>query len=163
MYMATRNIYVGSSDEPIWSKAEDLAAKLKLSLAQYTTNAVAKYNELKTDEVDAEKIVVDIITPDRDYKKGFMGRWLISPDENVRVADDPYKDAGSAWAVGVTSKGNIAVYHYHSSGTWADLEIFRDFEAATSGDVVKGDMVLPQSVAAQAAQIMGSDFVYMLE
>jgi hypothetical protein len=164
--MANRNIYVSADQEATWQKSEEISTQMKISLSQYATQALESLNKVKEEELQNgpfEKIVVDIITRDRRYKKGFMGHWIIEPFEDLRVEDDGCNDAGSAWAVATTQGGKIAVYHFHCNGMWADLKIFDNFDDATAGDIMAGDIVLPKSVAADASERMGGDYVHMLE
>ncbi len=109
-------------------------------------------------EGDFTKIVVNIIERDREYQVGFMGQWVISPDEDMRAEDDECNDAGSAWAIARTKGGKIGAYHFHCNGAWSSLKFYDSLEEA-----VNGDEPVPQSVAAIASNRMGGDFVKMLD
>ena len=71
---------------------------------------------------------------DRHWVKAFVGRWLVSPGDEIR-SSEPGTDHGIAYGVALTQKGNIAMYAFHvNDGRPTTFEVYDSLDAAENDD-----------------------------
>lgn len=142
-----KTIYVREADTELWEEAEKLAGG---SLSGLIANALRRYveEEKLKEETGMETIQVDIGGYHNSKRAvEFVGRWLVSPGDDVRSAE-PQADAGAYYGVALTRRGNIAVYCAHvNEGFDATLEHYPSFEAAEKAGWPKDIMAEARSEA----------------
>jgi hypothetical protein len=146
-------VYVRDEDQELWRRAERLAGKGSLSAV--LTKALRGYIEAKEAErLGMERIELEFGSQDdQPYRKAFMGRWLVSPDNKNRFGDD----AGACYGVAQTKRGQIAVYQYHVNDRWPpSLTVYGSFAEAERAGV-------PKDLLAIAAEAAGDDYVEELD
>lgn len=86
--------------------------------------------------------------------EGFIGRWLVAPDDRETRTNEEGYDAGAYWGVALTQKGRIAVYTAHCNerfpGALADFDTLADAEGE-----------IPEDIYAMASSAIGQDYVIM--
>jgi hypothetical protein len=142
-----KTIYVREADTELWEEAEKLAGG---SLSGLIADALRRYIEEEKVKKELSMETIEVALGGRTYSArwvGFEGRWLVSPDEEMRTAEDHY-DAGAYYGVALTKKGNIAVYCAHVNGGFdATLDHYPSFEAAEADGVPKDILAVAKNEA----------------
>jgi hypothetical protein len=122
-----------------------------INLTKQPLRPVAASPELQPTE-DYESIEV-YVGKEPAVPVGFIGQWLVEPDEDeTRTGEEGY-DAGAYWGVALTQRGKIAVYTAHVNDGWpASLDVFDSLDDAESNGV-------PQDILAKAAIELGEERV----
>jgi hypothetical protein len=122
--MPIRTLYVRDEDLATWTSAETAAQQAGESLSQLV--AAALRNHLASAQPpngDLRHITVRIGADERaSWTEGFLGRWLIAPDNKNRWGPD----ARVRYGVGITRAGRIAVYRCQVNERWPHTLAFYD-------------------------------------
>ena len=139
-----KTLYLRDEDGPIWDRARELSNdKLSPVVVAALKNFVA---EKEAEAKGFQRIVLRFNDADEhDLPKGkaFYGRWIIPPEENCgyRESDDFRDTDRRCFAVAVTARNNIVIYHWRidaeSGADYAHrLSVYSTFEEAAADQSV---------------------------
>lgn len=140
--MPNKTLYIRDSDEAVWKRAEDHAARTRLSLSQVVTTALDRFLP-----PDPGGIIVNVGLGDSLHQVRFTGRWLVDPQhDRVQV---PHRFC--YYGVALTGRGRIAVLAATDDlGTPDSLSDYDDLDQAAADGV-------PPDVIGRAATALGRD------
>ncbi len=101
-------------------------------------------------------------------RKSFDGRWLVSPDDNLRAEQD---NSEVSWArdyrycLAKTKKGALAVYQYDEENADgpATLDVYETFESIRDATVDNRYRAYPDNVIAAFSDALGEPFEIELD
>jgi len=151
--LPNKTIYIREGDKELWEEAERLAGD---SFSAFLTERVREYVEERKERVpgDSERIILELEDREgRPLKKAFRGRWLVSPNEELRTGDF----VSDCYAVAISENDNFVVYTWNINGACPPrYEVFSSFEDMEEDD-------LPPDIVAAVAAELGLDYVEELD
>ena len=130
-----KTVYVAEEEAGTWEKARGLAND---RLSPVIVKALKEF--ILTKEAEAaeaagfERLEVAFDDADDNYipkRKAFRGKWIIDPDNPLRIRES--EGAMNAFAVAVTAKGQVVVFHWVQGKQYAynhRFRVFPSFQAA---------------------------------
>jgi hypothetical protein len=98
--------------------------------------------------------------------KSFTGSWLVGDDIELVGADDDSRnwDAGSAWSVAKSAKGNLVVYSTHhcvpERKVVPEMKVYDSFQALKDAAGKDG---IPINIVAETAAALDEEFEIELD
>ena len=164
--MPAKTIYVKEADLALWEEAQEkLGESVSSIFADCLRERLAQHAQQSGVE-SMKKLTVTLWNQEDQpvVHQAFIGRWLISPEDDFR-ADDPDPvilwDDGACYAIAETQKGKLAVYTFHCNGRSAPtLDVYGSLEELRSVPYGEG---VPENVIVEASTRLGVPYEIELD
>jgi len=79
--MPNKTLYIRDDDAPLWERAELFAKQSRQSLSQLVMAALDRHLAAELDTAEMQDIKIKRRDGERRWVEGFLGRWLVKPEE----------------------------------------------------------------------------------
>ncbi len=133
-----KTLYVRDEDAPVWEKARELAGE---KLSSFLTSYLRDFVQREEARASGFGRILLNFREDCGLPRAvaFNGRWLIQPEQPLRVPGD------GNYAVATTAKNSVVVFRFNGTADddgffpWGDFMVFESWEQAVAsapGDVI---------------------------